>query len=200
MDVQLDEAGRVWHVLAEDVPGVAPLEAEIDWTRRFEHMQQHTGQHMLSAAFERELGAETLSSHLGEERSSIEVRLTDVDWRAVERLERILNGIVWEDREVVRHWVDEEGVKRFPLRKPPQVRGRIRIVEIPDWDVSACGGTAHAAHRRGRDRQDTEVGAGARKPALRVPVRWARAARLRVARGDAARGGAPAHAQGRRAD
>jgi alanyl-tRNA synthetase len=141
VDVQLDEAGRVWHVLAEDVAGAPPLEAEIDWTRRFEHMQQHTGQHMLSAAFERELGAETLSSHLGEERSSIEVRLTDVDWRAVERLERILNGIVWEDREVVRHWVDEEGVKRFPLRKPPKVTGRIRIVEIPDWDVSACGGT-----------------------------------------------------------
>ena len=48
---------------------------------------------------------------------------------------------MWEDRPIERHWVDDEGVKRFALRKPPKFTGRIRIVEIPDWDVSACGGT-----------------------------------------------------------
>ena len=75
VDVQADGEGRVWHVLdggAGDAPGIE-LSAEVDWTRRFDHMQQHTGQHVLSAAFERELGAPTLSSHLGEERGSIEV-------------------------------------------------------------------------------------------------------------------------------
>jgi alanyl-tRNA synthetase len=140
-DVQADDDGRVWHVMEAPPPAGAELDAELDWARRFDAMQQHTGQHILSAAFERAANAATLSSHLGDERSSIEVALPDGDWRLVERLETLANGIVWEDRPIERHWVDAEGVKRFALRKPPAVTGRIRIVEIPDWDVSACGGT-----------------------------------------------------------
>src|SRR5437773_5390849 len=89
IDVQADDAGRVWHVVEGDLPAVAePTGAEIDWARRFDLMQQHTGQHVLSAAFERELGASTLSSHLGEERNSIDVDLRGADWRDVERVER----------------------------------------------------------------------------------------------------------------
>jgi alanyl-tRNA synthetase len=145
LDVQADEAGRVWHVVGSAGGPAGDVEAELDWTRRFDHMQQHTGQHILSAAFERVLDAPTLSSHLGEERSSIEVALEDTDWRAIERLERAANAIVWEDRPIELHWVDDEGVKRFALRKAPKFTGRIRIVEIPDWDVSACGGT-HTRH------------------------------------------------------
>lgn len=139
-DVQAGDDGRVWHVV--DLPdGAGDIEGEVDWKRRFDNMQQHTGQHILSAAFERVLDAPTLSSHLGEERSSLELGLADADWRAVEKIEEAANQIVWEDREVALHWVDEQGVKRFALRKPPAVSGRIRIVEIPEWDVSACGGT-----------------------------------------------------------
>jgi alanyl-tRNA synthetase len=140
-DVQADDDGRVWHVV--DLPDAAAgaLPGAIDWKRRFDHMQQHTGQHILSAAFERVLDAPTLSSHLGEERSTLEMGLADADWRAIERLEEAANQIVWEDRSIDLHWVDAEGLKRFTLRKPPAVTGRIRIVEIPEWDVSACGGT-----------------------------------------------------------
>ena len=142
VDVQAGEDGRVWHFLSD--PRSAPPgehEAEIDWARRFDHMQQHTGQHILSAAFERELGAATLSSHLGVERSTLELDLRDADWRMVERIERAANSAVWDDLPVQRHWVDDEGVRRFALRKPPKFSGRIRIIEIPGWDVSACGGT-----------------------------------------------------------
>ncbi|HKQ58362.1 MAG TPA: alanyl-tRNA editing protein, partial [Candidatus Eisenbacteria bacterium] len=144
IDVQAGDDERVWHVLE---PGAAPLEAgselegEVDWARRFDHMQQHTGQHILSAALERVISAPTVSSHLGEERSTIDVTLGDADWAAFQRVEEAANRIVWEDRPVERHWTDAEGVKRFQLRKRPQVSGRIRIVEIPDWDLSACGGT-----------------------------------------------------------
>jgi alanyl-tRNA synthetase len=142
VDVQADDEGRVWHVIApEATPPAGEAAAEVDWVRRFDHMQQHTGQHVLSAAFERVLDAATISSHLGEERSSIELTLADADWRMVEKIEEAANRVVWEDRPVERHWVDDEGVKRFALRKPPAVSGRIRIIEIPDWDVSACGGT-----------------------------------------------------------
>lgn len=144
VDVQVDERQRVWHVLGGDGAPVtegAELVGEVDWPRRFDHMQQHTGQHILSAALERVLTGATLSSHLGEERSTIDVALADVDWRAVERVEDAANQVVWEDRPVERHWTSAAEVHRFALRKPPQVGGRIRIVEIPGWDVSACGGT-----------------------------------------------------------
>jgi alanyl-tRNA synthetase len=146
IDVQAGEDGRVWHVVeAGAAPPAGEVAAEIDWERRFDHMQQHTGQHILSAAFERLRDAATISSHLGEDRASIEVAMADADWRSVGRIEEAANRVVWENRPIQRHWVDDEGVKRFALRKPPQVSGRIRIVEIPDWDVSACGGT-HTRH------------------------------------------------------
>ena len=150
VDVQADESGRVWHLLAHPGPALdGPAEGVLDWARRFDHMQQHTGQHVLSAAFERVLDAPTVSSRLSE-RGTIEVELADVDWRSVERVEDAANAVVWEDREVLRHWVSEADLGRFDLRKaPPKDRagagGRIRIVEIPDWDASPCGGT-HTRH------------------------------------------------------
>lgn len=146
VDVQADDEGRVWHVVdAEPAVGDA-LPAEVDWARRFDSMQQHTGQHVLSAAFERVADAATISSHLGEERSSIEVELGEIAWPRVGEIEAAANRIVWEDRPIERHWVSEDELARFSLRKPPPAErrgsgGRIRIVEIPDWDVSACGGT-----------------------------------------------------------
>jgi alanyl-tRNA synthetase len=161
VDVQADEGGAVWHVLEAPVEAEA-VAAEVDWARRFDSMQQHTGQHILSAAFERVAGAATLSSHLGEERSAIDVTLPDVDWEKVRAIEAAANRVVWEDRAVERHWVGEGDLARFALRKPPPAEragsgGRIRIVEIPDWDVSACGGT--------HTRRTGEVGA------IKV-VRW----------------------------
>jgi alanyl-tRNA synthetase len=139
LDVQADEREAVWHAVSAPVAGEQA--ARIDWARRFDFMQQHTGQHVLSAALERVLDAPTLSSRLGEERSSIEIGRPEIGWREVERVEEAANRLLWEDRPVVLHWTDAEGVKRFALRKPPAVSGRIRVVEIPDWDVSACGGT-----------------------------------------------------------
>ena len=139
-DVQADDDGRVWHVV-DAPPAGDEVACAIDWRRRFDHMQQHTGQHVLSAALERECGWATLSSTLGAERSVIEISTSEVDWRVLERIERAANRLLWEDREIRLHWTDSAGVGRFALRKPPKVEGAIRIVEIPDWDVSACGGT-----------------------------------------------------------
>jgi len=140
LDVQVDDDDRVWHVV-DATPAGTGLDCALDWTRRFDHMQQHTGQHILSAAFERLKQAPTLSSTLGAERSVIEVGVADVDWKTVAEVERAANQVLWEDRALVLHWTDSEGVKNFPLRKPPQVSGRIRVVEVPEWDWSACGGT-----------------------------------------------------------
>jgi alanyl-tRNA synthetase len=141
VDVQADDDGRVWHVLEGGSCPAGEVECELDWERRFDHMQQHTGQHVLSAAFEREADAPTLSSTLGAGHSVIETALAAADWRLVERVERAANGVLWEDRPVLVHWGDAESVKRFRLRKAPAVAGRIRIVEVPGWDACACGGT-----------------------------------------------------------
>jgi alanyl-tRNA synthetase len=139
LDVQVGDDERVWHVV--DAPPAGSVECAIDWPRRFDHMQQHTGQHILSAAFDRLLDAPTLSSTLGPERSVIEVGLADVDWRTVERVEEAANRVLWDDRALVLHWTDDAHIAEFPLRKPPKVTGRIRVVEVPEWDWSACGGT-----------------------------------------------------------
>ena len=140
VDVQVGDDDRVWHVV-EAPPEGASVACEVDWARRFDHMQQHTGQHILSAAFERLLDAPTLSSTLGAERSVIEVGLAEIDWRTVERVEEAANRVLWEDRALKLHWTDDADIGEFPLRKPPKVTGRIRVVEVPDWDWSACGGT-----------------------------------------------------------
>lgn len=140
LDVQVDDESRVWHVV-DTPPAGRALACEIDWARRFDHMQQHTGQHILSAAFERLKNATTISSTLGAEKSVIEVGLPDVDWRTVEAVEAAANQILWDDRALVLHWTDAEGIAKFPLRKAPKVTGRIRVVEVPEWDWSACGGT-----------------------------------------------------------
>ena len=145
VDVQVGDDERVWHVVeapaGNAVPASGALACEIDWTRRFDHMQQHTGQHILSAAFDRLVDGPTLSSTLGAERSVIEVGLAEVDWRTIERVEEAANRVLWEDRALKLHWTDEAHIGEFPLRKPPKVTGRIRVVEVPDWDWSACGGT-----------------------------------------------------------
>ena len=146
VDVQADDDGRVWHVLGAPWSAESWVHAEVEWKRRFDFMQQHTGQHVLSAAFERTAGGVTLSSHLGAERSSIEIGLPDATWQQVREVERAANRVLWEDRPVQCHWVGEADLQRFDLRKPPPKErtgseGRIRIVEIPEWDVSACGGT-----------------------------------------------------------
>jgi alanyl-tRNA synthetase len=162
-DVQAGDGGRVWHVIegaagaagtagavgttadpgtvAAELAAAGAIAAEVDWARRFDNMQQHTGQHILSAAFERELKLATISSHLGEERSSIELAVAEADWRMLDQVEAAANRVVWENRPIRLHWTDDQGVKNFALRKPPKVAGKIRIVEIPDWDLSACGGT-----------------------------------------------------------
>ena len=201
VDVQAAEDGRVWHVVEGALPPGAAVAGEIDWARRFDHMQQHTGQHVLSAAFERvRARADALLDAGRRAQRDRARRCAEMDWRLVARIEEAANRVLWEDREVRLHWTDAEGVRRFALRKPPQVEGRIRVVEMPDWDVSACGGTHTRRTGRGGRDQGRRLGEGARQRARGVPVRRPRAARPRVAHRGAARGGEAPDAQGPRPD
>jgi alanyl-tRNA synthetase len=136
----IDEGDDVIHVVSAPMTAAASVHGQIDWTRRFDHMQQHTGQHVLSAAFDRLFENRTTSFHMGAEVSTIdlarEAAASDID-RAVDEA----NRVVWEDREVSVRFVSADEAARLPLRKEPARDGTLRLVEIKDFDLSACGGT-----------------------------------------------------------
>ena len=139
LDVQADD-GLVWHTLAR------PLDAEIvqgrvDWARRFDHMQQHHGQHLLSAAFEHLHGLRTISFHLGAASATIDLAGGALAAEQAFAAEELANQVIWEDRPVLARFVSAEELARLPLRKPPAVDGPVRVVSVPDFDHSACGGT-----------------------------------------------------------
>jgi alanyl-tRNA synthetase len=104
-------------------------------------MQQHAGQHILSASFVEMYQAETVAFHLGRERVTIDVQLDELTQEMAERVERLANRIVWENRPIEARFVTDEELTAMPLRKRPSVTENIRVVIIPDFDYNPCGGT-----------------------------------------------------------
>jgi alanyl-tRNA synthetase len=114
---------------------------KIDWTRRHDHMQQHTGQHILTAAFIETAGCQTVSFHLGRELVSIDLDTEHLIDEQLEAAEKRANEIIRENREIITRWVTEEELDRARLRKAVAVEEEIRLVIIPDYDYNGCGGT-----------------------------------------------------------
>jgi alanyl-tRNA synthetase len=135
-----DEEGKILHVLDSEVEGEKVF-GRVDGARRFDHMQQHTGQHILSQAFYELLEGETRSFHLGEDVSTLEIGLDRISEDDVTRVEERANAVVMENREIRTYFKDDQTIAEVPLRRPPKVSGRIRVVEVADYDYSACGGT-----------------------------------------------------------
>src|SRR5262245_26896385 len=151
VDVVDDDNGVIEHLLdpgqTQVRPGSDPgltsgmlVHGAIDWERRFDHMQQHTGQHVLSAAFDRLFGVRTLSFHLGAEVSTIDLarELTPIEIAAAEGQ---ANRIVWEDRPVAIRYASAEEAAAMPLRKESLRGGTLRLIDVEHFDLSACGGT-----------------------------------------------------------
>lgn len=137
----MDEGDRgIAHVVEGSVPSRAQVQGVIDWVRRFDHMQQHTGQHVLSAAFEALLKARTESFHLGAEASTIDLS-REVSPPEIARVEDDANRIVWENRPVNIRFADAAEAAKLPLRKDPGRQGMLRVIEVEGYDLSACGGT-----------------------------------------------------------
>ncbi len=134
------EDGAILHVLDRPVEG-ARISGRVDRATRFDHMQQHTGQHVLSQAFWEVLKGETRSFHLGPEVSTLEIGLASASDADLDRVEDRANAVVWEDRAVKVHFVPEERIGEVPLRRPPKKSGLLRVVEVDGFDHSACGGT-----------------------------------------------------------
>ncbi|MDE1162543.1 MAG: alanyl-tRNA editing protein [Acidobacteriaceae bacterium] len=144
--VEEDDAGEVWHYIRKPLVEGTEIQGRVDSARRIDHEQQHSGQHLLSAMFLRELGMATVSFHLGAESSTIDLdtkeRPTDEQLTLVENA---VNRVVAEGRPVIVNWVQpeyaQEMLSRGDLRKIPDRPGRIRIVQMQGVEFNACGGT-----------------------------------------------------------
>lgn len=139
----LEEDGEIWHIVQPPAHGYAEglyVAGFLNWERRFDHMQQHTGQHILSAAFQQACGAETLSVHIGAT-CTLDLDLSLLDEEAIARVEDLANTIVTENRVVTAREVEIEEAVAMGLRRPPRQDARIRVVEVAGFDRSACGGT-----------------------------------------------------------
>ena len=136
----VDEGDRIAHVLASPLTaGAHDVNGIIDWERRFDHMQQHTGQHLLSAVLEELFGHHTVSVHFGRDYSSLDLDVESLSAEHIARAEHRANEIVAENRRVTTSF--EEASHATGLRKASGREGTLRIIEIEGIDRSACGGT-----------------------------------------------------------
>jgi len=148
VDVFDGDDGTVRHMLdvadgiqpGESVAPGQPVRGAIDWRRRFDHMQQHTGQHVLSAACDRLFGARTVSFHLGAASSTIDLA-RELSHDELAAAEAEANRVVWEDHPITIRFVSAEEAAALSLRKEPAREGTLRLIDIDGFDLSACGGT-----------------------------------------------------------
>ncbi|MDF2532832.1 MAG: hypothetical protein K0Q65_2413 [Clostridia bacterium] len=132
--------GSILHIVQKQA-AVGSANCRINWKHRFDNMQQHTGQHILSACFYKLYDGETSSFHIGKDSSTIEISVESFDHDKVEKIEALANHIVFNNTAVTADIVDKKELAAFPLRKQPQVESNIRIISIEDCDCSPCGGT-----------------------------------------------------------
>jgi alanyl-tRNA synthetase len=144
-EVAESEGGRVIHYLEAPVKDLTPgthIQGEIDSARRRDHMQQHSGQHVLSAAFIRLFNMPTVSFHMAEEYCSIDLDSPALTKAQMEEAERLANEIILENRPVDIRFVTRAEAEKLGLRKiPPTDRDELRLIDVHDFDVTACGGT-----------------------------------------------------------
>jgi alanyl-tRNA synthetase len=145
VDVIDDDEGRVVHLLEQPLgpdllqPG-AQVHGLIDRARRLDHMQQHSGQHVLSAAFDRLIGVRTVSFHLGLVTSTMDL-VREVMPAEIAAAEDAANRVVWDDRPVTIRFTTAEEAAQLPLRKESVREGILRLIDMGGFDLSACGGT-----------------------------------------------------------
>lgn len=139
LDVIDREDEGIAHVLDGPLEVGATVKGVVDWTRRLDHMQQHSGQHMLSAAFEAVCKARTESFHLGATSSTIDLNRV-LSAAEIAAAEDAVNRVVWEDREVCVRFAAADAPS-LGLRKESAREGTLRLIEVPGFDLSACGGT-----------------------------------------------------------
>lgn len=134
--------GEIRHFINNPLPeNTLEVKGQLDWKRRFDHMQQHAGQHILSAAFEQLFGFQTVSFHLGKDTVTIDLNAAEVTEAQLMEVELRANQVILENHPIETKWITEEELSNFHLRKATSLKENIRLVIIPDYDYNACGGT-----------------------------------------------------------
>jgi len=142
IDVIETSDGDIWHVVAQEVgPVGAKVHGVVDKARRQRNRQNHTAQHILSAAFHRLYGYRTMSVHLGDEYGAVELGADSIDAGQLSEIEATANQVIADNVPVEIMFVDSRSIDSLPLRKEPQREGELRVIRIGDFDYSACGGT-----------------------------------------------------------
>lgn len=140
--LHVDEVdGKIQHTIAEHLNSAGEVEGIIDWELRFDHMQQHAGQHILTAAFVKLYNIPTVSFHLGKEMVTIDLDVEEVSTEQLDAVESLANEIILENRPIETKWVTQDEVEQYTLRKQVAVTDEIRLVIIPNFDYNGCGGT-----------------------------------------------------------
>lgn len=144
-DVFVDKDGEVWHELDAPLDVGTQVHGKIDWARRWDHMQQHGGEHMIAGAVYNLTGGMTIGLHLGAEVSSIDVQFSDgsthMSAETIARIEDYVNERIQMDAPIRCWFPDAEELAALPLRKAPTVKEHVRIVAMGDFEMVACGGT-----------------------------------------------------------
>jgi alanyl-tRNA synthetase len=136
----IEKDGKLLHIVDNKLLSTE-VKGSVNWARRFDFMQQHTGQHILSACFEKLLNGNTDSFHMGKDIVSIEINIDSFSTDDAERIENMANDIIYCNLPVITRVVSGEELNSLPLRKMPKVTENIRIVEVKEIDYSPCGGT-----------------------------------------------------------
>lgn len=133
--------GEIRHYIEKPIEAQKEFLCEINWERRFDHMQQHSGQHILSAAIDHLFSYKTVSFHLGKEICTIDIETTNLSEDEALQAEKLANSIILENRLIEAKWVTENELENYSLRKELSVSENIRLVIIADFDYNGCGGT-----------------------------------------------------------
>jgi alanyl-tRNA synthetase len=137
-----DEQNGILHVIQGRAPAIgSTVKGRVDWLRRLDHMQQHTGQHILSQAFVSLFHAPTRGFRVLEQACEIDVELDNPSTARIERAVELANNVIWEDRRITIKDVTSAEAAELPLRKEPAREGELRLIEIDGFDLTPCGGT-----------------------------------------------------------
>ena len=141
-EVADEEDGRILHFAAEPLAAGTAVRGAVDPARRLDHVQQHSGQHVLSAAFIRLFNMPTVSFHMGDESCTIDLETPGLSVAQAQKAELLANEVIAEDRPVSIRFVPLEEARQLGLRKlPPKQTGDLRLIDITEFDLTACGGT-----------------------------------------------------------
>lgn len=141
-EVADEEDGRILHFSSAPLAVGTQVHGAVDAARRRDHVQQHSGQHVLSAAFVRLFNMPTVSFHMGEESCTIDLETAGLSATQAQKAEQLANEVIAEDRPVGIRFVPLEEARQLGLRKlPPKQTGDLRLIDITDFDLTACGGT-----------------------------------------------------------